>query len=167
MQKNFYRIQKGLAFSLLELIVVIVIVSIITVVSAPLYKEHLAKSKATKVVNKLSELKADLVEDYFATNSWPFNFNNTDMGATSTDTTFDYATNFHYNSNTIDKAWLGYQLSDDYGGGWIFILIIKNAGIFEVHCGSLEADCGWGACDSGPYYPSGCQEEELSLTYDF
>lgn len=154
------------AFSLLELLTVIVIIAIISSFAIPTYHSHIRKNHVSKIVNKLGTFKVDITEEYTVSSSWPSTVNGVSENTTSSNSFFPYVTNFRYDTlNNI--AWYGYQLDSDHGSGWIFIVIIANDDQFDVHCGSIATDCTLGHCNSLEYFPEGCSETDLGTTYSF
>jgi len=161
------RLKNCLAFSLIELMVVIAIIALISVVAMPTYKTYVNKTHVTEMVNKLASFKLNLIDTYLSTGAWPSSLNGSPMVDTTPDSFFNDAVSFHYNTGD-NKAWFGYKLSPAYGDGWIFMLLIANpGGVFETHCGSLESGCDWGDCNSLKYFPDSCSEVDLSATYNF
>jgi prepilin-type N-terminal cleavage/methylation domain-containing protein len=165
MRNSIQHPKHQLAFSLLELMVVVAIVAILTTVTIPLYQTNIRRVNVATMVNSLGTFKLGLTDTYSATGTWPATLKGTTAGSTSTDTTFADAVNFRYNVLN-NKAWLGYQLSTAYGSGWIFLVIVANTDqSFDIHCGSLNSTCTLGYCNSAAYYPSGCSETGLNATY--
>lgn len=155
----------GRAFNVVEIVVVIAIVSIIAVAAVPAYNDMLKRMEVSKMVNKLGTFKLAMTDNYLATTAWPGSINGASAGTTVSDTFFDNATNFRY--NTLDnKAWVGYKLSTAYGSGWIFLVLIANDDdSFAVHCGSLDNTCTLGYCNSLDFFPTQCKELDLDASY--
>ncbi len=152
-------------YTLLELMTVIAIVGIIMTFAIPIYQSNADKANVSRIVNKLGSYKLDMIDTYTATSTWPATINNATAPETVSDAFFPNAVNFRYN-NLSNSAWVGYKLDNDYGSGWIFLLIIANSdGSYSVHCGSLTTDCTIGSCNSSSYFPSGCSETNLNSTY--
>jgi len=165
MPKTYNCIKHKLAFSLIELMVVIAIVALIATVAVPIYKANVNEANITDMVNKLGSFKLELMDSYTATGAWPSSINSTSAGSTNADSFFSNATNFRYN-NSSNIAWFGYKLSSGYGTGWIFMVVqANNGGIFEAHCGSMDSSCTYGYCNSSAYFPPGCSETGLASTY--
>jgi Tfp pilus assembly protein PilE len=153
------------AFSLVELMVIITIVGLLAFVAIPSYNEYLKRTKVAKVISKLTALQTTLTENYSLTGQWPTSVNSANAGTAIADTSMSIVTNFYYNNNSGNKAWYGYQLNDDLGNGWVFMVLLYNAGVFETHCGALTTGCTagqYGSCDSTKYYPVGCDETNLA-----
>lgn len=152
-------------FNIVEVVVVIAIVSIIAVAAVPAYNDMLKRMEVSRMVNKLGTFKLALTDSYLASTSWPASINGANAGSTVSDSFFDNATNFRY--NTLDnKAWVGYQLSTEYGSGWIFLVIIANDDdSFAIHCGSLDNTCTLGYCNSLDFFPTQCKELDLDSSY--
>lgn len=158
-------IKPSSAFTLVELMVVIAIVGLILLFAVPLYKTNLYKVNVSKMVNKLGTFKTQLTDAYLGTSTWPASINGVTAPGTAADSFFSNAVNFRYNF-ADNKVWWGYQLSSDYGDGWIFmVLIANNDGSFSIHCGSLNSTCTLGYCNSRAYYPTACNETDLNSTY--
>lgn len=153
------------AFNVVEIVVVIAIVAIIAVAAVPAYNDMLKRMEVTKMVNKLGTFKLAMTDTYLASSIWPAAINGASAGTTISDTFFNNAINFRY--NTLDnKAWVGYQLSADYGSGWIFLVLIANEDdSFAVHCGSLDNTCTLGYCNSLDFFPTQCKELDLDSSY--
>lgn len=157
--------KKSNAFSMIEIMVVIAIVGMIAIVAVPAYIETIQRANVTKMANKLGTFKLALTDAYMATSAWPTEINGAAAGSTVGDSFFSNAPNFRYNTDA-NKAWIGYQLSSDYGAGWIFLVIIANEDdSFDVHCGSLNSTCTLGSCNSQALYPSACSEEGMDAAY--
>lgn len=149
----------------MEIVVVIAIVSIIAVAAVPAYLDMLKRMQVSKMVNKLGTFKLAMTDTYLASTTWPTSINGASAGSTVSDTLFDNATNFRYNTLN-NKAWIGYKLSTDYGSGWIFMVVIANDDdSFSVHCGSLDDTCTLGYCNSLNFFPTQCKELDLDATY--
>lgn len=117
------------------------------------------------MVNKLGTFKLAMIDEYTSNRSWPATINGATAPETVTNSFFKNAVNFRYNF-ADNKAWWGYQLSSDYGSGWIFFVLIANADdTFAVHCGSLNNSCTLGSCDSIALYPTACSEVNLDANY--
>lgn len=165
MPNTYNHIKYKLAFSLIELMVVIAIVALIATIGIPIYKANVNQANVADMVNKLGSFKLELMDTYTSTGAWPSSINGTTAGSTNTDSFFSNATNFRYN-NSSDLAWFGYKLSAAYGAGWVFMVLkANNGGIYESHCGSMDNSCTYGYCNSSNYYPSGCSETGLSSSY--
>lgn len=153
------------AFTLVELMVVIAIIGLTLTIAVPIYTSVVNKVNLSQMVNKMSSFKLPLIDAYSSTNSWPATINGATAPATVADTFFANAVNFRYKTDG-NKAWWGYQLSSNYGSGWIFMLLIANAdGTFDMHCGALSTSCTFGSCSSSAYFPTECAELNLSTTY--
>ena len=162
MRKSKY---KFYGLTLTELMVIIAIIGLTISFAIPTFRTNVNKTHISQMVNKLGTFNLELVDTYTGTNAWPDTLNGATAPATITDTTFDDAINFRYNTSN-NKAWWGYQLSTDYGSGWVFMLLIaNNDGTFTTHCGSLSNSCTFRYCNSLAYYPAGCYETGLSSTY--
>lgn len=145
--------------------VVIAIIGISLTVAVPIYKTHVYRVNVSQMLNKLGTFKLPMFDAYTANRSWPATMNGATAATTTADSFFSNAVNFRYNFSD-NKAWWGYQLSSDYGSGWIFLVLIANTdGTFAVHCGSLNNTCTLGSCNSTAYYPTACAETNLSTTY--
>lgn len=153
------------AFSLVELMVVIAIVGLMLTIAIPIYTSNVNKVNITAIVNKMGNFKLQMVDNYTSTGAWPAALNGATAPATISDSSFANDVAFRYNTSG-NMAWWGYQLSNAYGGGWIFMLAIANAdGSYDLHCGSLSTSCTYGSCNSATYYPQACSETDLSTTY--
>lgn len=154
---------KGL--SLIELMVVIAIIGLTLSIGIPIYTSNVNKVNVSQMVNKLGTFKLGMVDSYTSTGAWPTTINGANSGATVNDDNFSNAVNFRYNTSN-NLAWWGYQLTDTYGSGWIFMLLVANPdGTFITHCGSLSTSCTFGSCNSIEYFPTGCDETDLSDTF--
>lgn len=159
------KISNNWAITLLELMVVITIIGITLTIAIPMYKSNVYKVNVSAIVNKLGSFKTQMADYYTANSSWPTTLNSTAAAATVSNTSIEHVVNFRYN-NSANKTWWGYQLSSDYGSGWIFMVLIANDdGSYAIHCGSLNSTCTLGYCNSFKYYPSACAETNLNATY--
>lgn len=150
-------------FSLLELMVVVAIVSLTLVVTIPLFRTEIYKVNNSKVVNKLGTFTNGLVDTYIGTGAWPATLNGTAAGATSVNTFYPNVGYFNYTTSG-NQAIFGYQLTSDYGYGWILLVIQANDdGSIVTHCGFYDTSCTFGSCNSTPYYPSSCDETLSTL----
>lgn len=146
------------AFSLLELVVVVAVVSVALVISIPIYKSESTKVDNSQIVNKMGNLKLRLIDSYIGTGHWPTSLNNADSNTINASTEFANTTNFNYTTEG-NQALYGYQLDEASGGGWIFMLLVANSdGSFASHCGQLDSSCEFGACESAGSFPSTCDE---------
>lgn len=153
------------AVTLIELVVVIAIVGLILTFGIPMYTTNVRKVNVSQMVNKLGTFKLALVDAYTANGEWPASLNGATAPATVADTSLDNAVNFRYNTDD-NKAWWGYQMSSEYGSGWVFMFVIANEdGSFNTHCGRMSSSCTFGSCNSDAYYPAGCDESNLATTY--
>lgn len=151
-------------FTLIEIMVVLAIICLLIVITVPVYQTNVRISKVTKIVSKLNSLQSEVSEQFLLNGQWPDTLNSYPVSTVSADTSFPIVTNFLYDNDGNSKAWFGYKLNSDFGNGWIFMMLLYNGGVFEVHCGSLTTGCDvgdHGECDSYPYFPSGCQETDL------
>lgn len=158
---NILKLKQNVAFSLIEIMVVITITALLLTAIVPLYQENVRKASIAKAVSKLNAMQSTLTEGYLTGEGWPSELNSATAGVAIADTTLPFVTNFIYN-NASNKAWYGYKLNADYGNGWVFMVLKYDAGVFQVHCGEFTAGCAAnGSCDSKEYFPAGCNEEDL------
>ena len=94
------------AFTLIELVVVIAIVSLIAIFAAPAYLSYIHRANVSKIVNKMGTFKLELIDTYSSNTSWPASMNGVTAGNTAADSFFDDAPNLcgvflHYKSNYL------------------------------------------------------------------
>ncbi len=68
-------------YTLLELMITLFILSILVMISLPMYLNYQTRSKITEGVNLFTGVKNNIVEHYYSTGSWPNS--NTEAGAPS------------------------------------------------------------------------------------
>lgn len=145
------------AFSLIEVIIVLVIIASITSASLPNYHSYLVKSKVIESLNLLSQFKIDIYEYYFSNSEMPSSgekiFNGQDSFIFKNNKKF-IDVKYINDLNNSGKIALAIKLKDNNlnGNNYVYAWAKFNGESLDWDCGSN------GASDSVPksYYPKSC-----------
>ena len=146
------RLQNGL--TLIEVLIVFAIVSILAVVSMPLYQGYRLKTKIGTGIVTLGPLQRLSTEHYFLNGSWPAD--NLEAGANTPDT---YAANFVTSVSLTDTPSPG-AIVLTYDNTTLRTLGNKNTLVYYPVVGSNGGGVTW-KCDAGTmdmrYRPGNCR----------
>jgi prepilin-type N-terminal cleavage/methylation domain-containing protein len=138
-------------FSLIEVMVVVAIVGILSAVAVPVYIKQTKKAQMAEVIGILDSYKAEIMDGYAKTGTFPLQLGPTTQGnyvqftqgvngGTSNTLTFHW--NFSGNF-----AWIFIQVSPELGAGWpALVMNIDTNGQLTFTCGFYTAT--W--CYTGP-----------------
>lgn len=160
--------------TLIEIMVVISIISILMVISAPIYKSYLTKSKFAEVFANIDEYKSEMQAAYATTDQFPNSFSNLSV---STYTNISTATvqQIYYgiSSNqqagyllfyTQDLGVSNFVIANSSGSGGIagriaVASVVVSTGETRFYCGQWDGSAADVPLD---YLPTGCQDTNIS-----
>ena len=144
----------SVAFSLIELLVVIFIIGSLTSIAIPSYKNYILKTKVTEGFSLLAPLKFDIAEYYFSHNKFPSSINL----SLKKDVTNALNKNKNFSSFKYvlsnNKAGLGIKLQEppDKNKPYVYLWASSSGAFLDWFCGAN------GASDSIDvnFYPKSC-----------
>lgn len=162
------------AFTLLELMVAIVIISLLLAVSGPTYIGYKTRSRFTEVLGTVNQYRNDLVTNYSDADGFPASFANL-TAATYVPLSSAVLQQVYYNVATdhqaaylqfftTDLGVSGYVASNTSGTGGVacritLAVVINNSGQNQFYCGQWD-----GSSMDIPltYLPKNCQDTNIS-----
>lgn len=166
--------QVKLGFTLMELMVVILLLSILIAVGGPVYTSYKIKAQFTEVFGIINKYHNDLQLAYTDNEQFPTTFNNISSGAYSTLTSdvlqqVYYATSTNHQAAylqffTLDLGASSYVMANSSGLGGVncritLAAIATSTGVTRFYCGQ------WDGSDTDvklTYLPKACQDTNIS-----
>lgn len=129
--------KKNKGFSLLELLVTLVIVSILAAVAVPSYKAYTLKAQRTDAISNLLQAQSAFENYFAANNSFPTSSTNPTANSLlpANTTSYNFSVSATASSYTLTATAIAAQTSDSSGGVSCATLTINYAGVMSpVNC---------------------------------
>lgn len=154
--KIFYKKINSAAFSLIELLIVISIISILSTIAIPSYNDYLTRAKVIKALSVLNGYKLSIIDYFISTNKLPNKSEEIFDGKTNIDLSKISADIFSIkyefkNSNALISAQLKNPPKE--GKDHIYLIGHLENDLIEWHCNDAQKT------DSIPnkFYPKSCK----------
>lgn len=165
---------KGQGLTLIEIMVVISIISILMVISAPIYKSYSTKSKFAEVFTNIDGYKGELQAAYVVADQFPSSFSNlTESDYTNISTSVLQQIYYGISTDkqagyllfyTQDLGITNFVIANSSGNGGVagriaVAAIVTNTGETRFYCGQWDGSSADVPLD---YLPSSCQDTNIS-----
>jgi prepilin-type N-terminal cleavage/methylation domain-containing protein len=163
---------RGLSF--IEIMVVISIISILMVISVPIYTSYATKSKFAEIYSNMDEYKGEMQSAYAVGDQFPSSFSNLNVSTYTAVSTATLQQIYYGISSNQDAGYLlfytqdlgipGFVIANSSGSGGnsgrvALAGIITNTGEIRFYCGQWDGSAADVPLD---YLPASCQDTNIS-----